>query len=219
MDKFSKITVPSLWVIALALIYAVVRYNVLKGVAWEHLPLYIFNKGIALSAVILIAFSYSIGPLSGFRPRTFSSLLPLRKYFGLLGFGLASTHAFISLLIFNQSYFPKFFAQNGQLNLTGELSMLFGVVALFIFSLVAISSLPSIEKSMAPKHWLTIQRLGYSAFALVMLHVFVMGLEGWLKPSGWPGGLLPISLVSFIIIALVLLLRIAIILFPKAKPS
>ncbi len=219
MDKLSKISMPSILVIALALLYAVVRYNVLKGVAWEHFPLYIFNKGIALSSVMLIALSYSIGPLSRFQPRTFSSMLSLRKYFGLLGFGLASMHAFMSLLIFNQSYFPKFFEQSGQLNLTGELSMLFGVVALFIFSIVAISSLPSVEKSLEPKHWLTIQRLGYSAFALVMLHVFVMGSEGWLKPSGWPGGLLPISLVAFIIIALTLLLRIAIILFSKNKPS
>jgi hypothetical protein len=28
-------------------------------------------------------------------------------------------------------------------------------------------------------------------------HLFFMGYEGWLKPSGWPGGLAPISLVSF----------------------
>ena len=95
--------------------------------------------------------------------------------------------------------------------------MLFGVVAFFIFLGVAISDIPSIEKSMKYEHWLEIQRTGYLAFFFVLLHVAVMGFEGWLTPGTWPGKLLPISLISFIIISLALLVRLAAMLVPEKK--
>lgn len=95
--------------------------------------------------------------------------------------------------------------------------MLFGVLAFFIFLLVATSSVPSMESAMHPKRWQTVQKLGYIAFVFVMLHLITMGTEGWLKPTGWPGGLLPISLVAFTIIALTLLVRILVLILPKQK--
>lgn len=196
--------------------YAIIRYNVFKGVAIEHIPLFISNKAIAVTAVVLIGLSYIMGPLARFWPTVFVPKLKFRKYFGLGGFGLAAIHSIISLLLFSPSYYPKFFS-DGKLNLTGELSIVFGIIALFIFSIVAITSLPSFEQSMDRKKWLFIQRLGYVAFFLVLLHVFTMGFEGWLKPANFPGGLLPMSLIAFIIIALVLLMRLIVIIFPKKE--
>jgi len=40
-------------------------------------------------------------------------------------------------------------------------------------------------------------------FALLLgaVHLFFMGYQGWLKPSGWHGGLPPISLVAFVFFA------------------
>ncbi len=204
-------------VLAVTLAYAIVRYNVIKGVPWQQLPLFISNKAIALAAVVFIALSYDFGPLARFWPKVFVPELSTRKFFGLLGFGLAAVHSIVSLLLFNSAYYPRFFAQAGKLNLTGELSMLFGVIAFSIFSIIAVTSIPSVEKSIDSKRWQALQRLGYFAFFLVMLHVFVMGLEGWLKPSGWPGGLLPISLIAFIVIAFSLLARITVILLPKKR--
>jgi hypothetical protein len=32
-------------------------------------------------------------------------------------------------------------------------------------------------------------------------HVFFMGYEGWLNPSGWHGGIPPVSLVAFVFFA------------------
>ncbi len=190
--------------------YAFIRYNIIKGVGFQHVPLFIANKAVALFSVVLIALSYLLGPLARFFPRTFSSKLPLRKHLGLLGFSMAAIHGVMSMLLFTPAYYPKFFDSSGQLNLTGELSMLFGIAAFFIFALVALTSIPSIEKGMDEKDWIRIQRIGYLAFLFVLLHVLVMGIEGWLNPSAWPGGLLPISLVAFIIIALTLLLRIVV---------
>ncbi|MBI2144246.1 ferric reductase-like transmembrane domain-containing protein [Candidatus Woesearchaeota archaeon] len=201
-------------VMAVAFAYAIIRYNVIKGVPWQELPLFISNKAVALAAVFFIALSYDFGPLARFWPKVFVPELSTRKFFGLLGFGLAAVHASVSLLLFSPAYYPKFFTQAGKLNLTGELSMLFGVLAFAIFSIIAITSFPAVEKSLSNKQWQMLQRIGYLAFFMVMLHVLAMGFEGWLKPAGWPGGLLPISLVAFIAIALTLLIRAAVIIFP-----
>lgn len=195
--------------------YAIIRYNVIKGVEIKYIPLYISNKAIAVTSVVLIGFSFLLGPLSFFFPKKFNSKLYLRKHFGLFGFGLAVVHSFISLLLFSPSYYPKFFEVSGKLSLEGELSMSMGILALFIFSIVAVSSVPSIEKGMDKKKWLFIQRLGYLAFFLVMLHVFVMGFKSWLKPSDWPGGLLPMSLIAFIVIFIVLFLRLIVLLLKR----
>ena len=195
--------------------YTVIRYNVIKGTPWVELPLFISNKAISLSAVVFIALSYMLGSLARFWPRTFVTALGLRKFFGLAGFGLAALHGLISLLIFTPNYYPKFFLASGKLNLIGELSMLFGSLAFFVFTIVAASSIPAIAKSMEFKRWLRVQRLGYFGLILVFFHVFIMGFEGWLKPAGWPGGLLPISLVAAIVIAFVLLLKIIAVIAPK----
>ncbi|MEK7558483.1 MAG: ferric reductase-like transmembrane domain-containing protein [Patescibacteria group bacterium] len=197
--------------------YAIIRYNIIKGVAWEQLPLFISNKAISLSAIAFIALSYMLGSLARFWPKTFVSALPLRKFFGLLGFGLAALHGLISLLIFTPAYYPKFFSITGKLNLIGELSMLFGVLAFFVFAAVAFTSIPAVTKSMDPERWLAVQRLGYFGLILVFFHVFTMGFEGWLKPEGWPGGLLPISLVAAIVIVLALFFKIIAVVFPKEK--
>jgi DMSO/TMAO reductase YedYZ heme-binding membrane subunit len=201
-------------VLLAALAYAVLRYNVIKGTPFTHLPLLISNKAIALASVALIAAAYALGPLSRWWPRIFERCRPLRKQLGLLGFGLAAVHGIASLLLFSPANYPKFFAADGSLNLTGELSMLFGVLGFFVFAIVAITSLPGMENVMSPKRWRLVQRLGYPALLLVLGHVLVMGLEGWLKPAGWPGGLLPISLVAFIIGALALLFRAVALIIP-----
>jgi len=201
--------------VALAVGYAVLRYHVIKGVPWANFPLFILNKGISLSAVFLIAASYAIGHLSRFFPKTFTSWLNLRKYLGLFGFGLSAVHIFISFLLFGPGYYPKFFEANGKLNLTGELSMLFGVVSFFVFSIVAIVSIPSVGEMMDKKRWLRIQRMGYLALASVGLHVLTMGFAGWLTPKTWPGGLMPVSLVAFIVITITILFKIVALIFPK----
>ncbi len=188
--------------------YSIIRYNVLKGVPVDQIPLYIFNKAIALTSVIVIGASFIIGPFARFWPKRFVPKLYLRKYLGVLGFGVAALHGLISLILLNSSYYPRFFTETGRMNLGGELSMLFGVLSIFVFSGVAITSLPSVEKGMHPRQWLFVQRLGYIALILVLLHVFVMGWEGWINPSNWPGGLLPISMLAAIVIILVLIVRV-----------
>ena len=195
--------------------YAIIRYNVFKGVAIQYIPLYIFNKAAALAAVVLIGISYLFGRFSLFGAKTPEQKHYFAKRFGLAGFGLAAVHGMISLILFNPAYYPKFFEATGKLNLTGELSMLFGILAFAVFAIVAITSLPDVHKSLGQKAWLSMQKEGYLALVLVLLHVLVMGFSGWLTPKDWPGGLLPISLIAFIVLVFVLLAKLVAILARK----
>lgn len=40
--------------------YAILRYNIFGSVPWKEIPLYIMNKAISFTAIILFTISYSI---------------------------------------------------------------------------------------------------------------------------------------------------------------
>lgn len=205
-------------IIFVAFTYTIVRYNIYKGLPFADLPLFLSNKAIALSALALLALAYMFGSLARFFPSLFVYTLPFRKLFGLLGFGLAAIHGLMSLLLFTPAHYPKFFLANEQLNVTGELSMLFGVLAFAVFTIVACTSAVAIAGTMTNQHWLYTQRLGYLGLGLVFLHVFIMGVEGWTNPASWPGGLWPISLVSAVIAAGALLVKLVAVIFTEQLP-
>ncbi len=206
-----------LTILLVAFGYAVIRYHLVKGTPWEDFPLFISNKAISLASLGCIALSYMLGPLARFWASGIVPLLVLRKPLGSIGFGLGALHGLLSLLQFNPATYPKFFAENGAVNLTGELSMIFGVLAFFIFAGVAYSSQSSVAAMLGEHQWIRIQRLGYLGLLLIFFHVLTMGLDGWMQPDTWPGGLLPISLVAAIIAAAAVLLRIVVLLFPSRE--
>ncbi|MHC8865246.1 hypothetical protein ACYVVI_08720 [Arenicellales bacterium IMCC57338] len=197
-----------LLLLGIALSYAVIRYHIFAGVDWAHLPLFILNKALALAAVFFISMSYVVGKLI----KTYSSDPPkqliLVKFCGLMGFSMAALHALMALLLFSPEYYPKFFEITGQLNITGELSMLFGILSLWCLSVTAITSLPFMIEAVGVDRWKRGQRLGYVSLLISGGHVLVMGLTGWLTPAGWHGYLPPVSLVAFSVVLLVLLVKI-----------
>ena len=197
-----------LLLLGIALSYAVIRYHIFAGVGWTHLPLFILNKALALAAVFFISMSYLVGKLI----KTYSSDPPkqliLVKFCGLMGFSIAAIHALMALLLFSPEYYPKFFEITGRLNLTGELSMLFGILSLWCLSVTAITSLPFMIEAVGVDRWRRRPRLGYVSLLISGGHVLVMGLTGWLTPAGWHGYLPPVSLVAFSAVLLVLLVKI-----------
>ena len=113
-----------------ALAYAVVRYHIAGDVAWTHFPLFILNKAVSLAAVIFVACSYLIGRVIRWHNHDPRIKLVVIKFCGLMGFSLALVHAFFSVCVLTPAYFAKYFADDGRLNLVGELGMAVGVVAL-----------------------------------------------------------------------------------------
>ena len=43
--------------------------------------------------------------------------------------------------------------------------------------------------------------------ALVVVHLVALGLNGWLKPQGWHGGIPPVSLVAVVAVLVPLLVK------------
>lgn len=192
---------------AFSLVYAIVRYHVFKGVEWIHLPLYVANKAISLSSVILISASYLVGRRLRRIEADRERQMLLVKLLGLSGFSLAAIHSLLSLALLSPHYYEKFFG-DGKMNLVGELSMLFGAFSLFLFTVVACCSLPNVRESMGENRWRRLQRMGYVGLLLVSGHLLAMGLSGWLTPREWPGWLPPVSMVAFVAALAALLARV-----------
>jgi len=187
--------------------YAVLRYHVLRGVPWSNFPLYIFNKAISLAAVFFVACSYLVGRVIQRHNDDPRIRLIVIKFCGLIGLSLAGIHGLMSLGLWSSAYYPAYFAEDGKLNLQGELAITLGVVALWALAIPGITTLPTMAKSIGGFRWKRTQRMGYVTLALVAAHLTALGLPGWLAPSGW-GLLPPISLVAVVVAAGTVLARV-----------
>jgi len=190
-----------------SLVYAIIRYHLAGDVAWSHFPLFILNKATSLAAVVFVACSYLIGKIIRWHDHDKALRLVVIKFCGLMGFFLAGIHALFSVSLLTPAYYAKYFDPDGRLNLQGELALSVGVVALFLLMSPAITTLPMMPKALGSRRWKRSQRLGYLALILVVVHLVALGLEGWLAPSGWNGGLPPISLVAVLAALIPLLVK------------
>ena len=181
-----------------ALVYAIIRYHLAGDVAWAHFPLFILNKATSLAAVFFVASSYLVGKVFHWHDHDKALRLVVIKFCGLMGFFLAGVHALFSLALLSPGYYGKYFLADGRLNLEGEVAMAVGVIALFLLMAPAITTMPMMPKAIGGQRWKRNQRAGYFALVFVMVHLVALGLRGWLAPSGWNGGLPPISLVALV---------------------
>ena len=187
--------------------YAVIRYHLVKDVEWVHFPLFILNKATSLAAVIFIACSYLIGKRIKWHNHDPVMRLVVVKFCGLMGFGMAGIHAFFCFCLLRPSYFAKYFAADGRLNLTGELGVAVGVVALWALASPAIATLPMMPKALGGQRWKRAQRLGYLALILVVVHLVALGLKGWMAPAKW-SWMPPISLFAVLAALVPLLVKL-----------
>jgi len=194
-------------VFGFSLAYAVIRYHFAGDVLWRHFPLFILNKATSLAAVIFVACSYLIGKIIRWHDDDKALRLVVIKFCGLMGFFLAVGHAFFSLCLLSPAYYGKYFDDGGRLNLQGEIAMTVGVLALFFLLSPAVTTLPMMPKAIGGVRWKRSQRAGYVALSLVLVHLVVLGLKGWLAPKGWHGGLPPISLVAAVAVLVPLVVK------------
>jgi len=188
-------------IIAIALIfglaYAVVRYHVAGPVPWTDFPFFILNKGFSLSAFVLLTFNFSFGPLHSLGVKVPQGWLNARKALGMTGFLLVLIHALMSFMLFSPNVYGKLFEPDGTLTLPAGLSMLGGVLAFVVLWAYNLSFQTHLREDKAFIQFITSRRFLLVAMILGGAHLFFMGYEGWLNPSGWHGGIPPVSLVAF----------------------
>lgn len=167
-------------VVAGALLYATVRYNLFKGVPWAEWPTFVVNKAAALSALVLTVVLL-------LRRRTNAGSQPTHLLNAAAW--LAALHVGLSLAILSPASYPKLFVE-GKLTTAAAWSILLGASA-------AAGALQRSRRLETQTDRGGSLRLGLLAFA-PGLHAALLGYEGWFAPSTWPGYLVPITLLAFV---------------------
>lgn len=176
--------------------YAIVRYHVAGPVPWKDFPFFILNKGISLAAFILITCNFAFGPLSNLGVRVPAGWLNARKALGMTGFLLVLIHALMSFMLFSPNVYGRFFEPDGTLTLLAGLSMLGGVLAFVVLWGYNLSFQTHLREDKKFIQFITSRSFLLWAMILGGAHLVFMGYEGWLDPSGWHGGIPPVSLVA-----------------------
>ena len=184
-------------VLIFGLVYAVVRYHIAGPVPWKDFPFFILNKGIALSAFILLACNFAFGPLRNLGVNVPEGWLNARKALGMIAFLLVLIHALISFMLFSPEIYGKFFEVDGSLTLLAGLSMLGGVLAFVVLWAYNMSFQTHMREDKAFIQFITSRKFLLFALTLGGFHLLFMGYHGWLNPAGWQGGIPPVSLVAF----------------------
>lgn len=187
--------------------YAATRYVLFGPWTTADLPLYVFNKATAWSALVLLALALGLGPAACFWPRL-SGLLWRRRYWGLVGFALATLHVVLSLSILNYGYYRLMFRQAFEFTALAGGSLLAGALAWTVLLAPLAASLPGVQAAMSVRYWRVLQRMGLLGLLLTGLHL-AYGVPGWWQPALWHGGLPPITLLSACVAMLALALRLA----------
>jgi len=185
------------WTFSLSMGYAIIRYHVLGEVPWKDLPFLILNKGISMSALILLAFNFTFGPLKNLGAPIPNSWLRSRRIIGIVAFIQVFVHVIMSFMLFNPAVYAKYFEQNGTMTLVTGLSMIGGVLAFIFLWIYNVSFNAAFRKDKDLISFITSRKVLLSAMLFSGAHLIFMGYNGWLNPGGWLGGLPPISLVAF----------------------
>jgi hypothetical protein len=169
-----------------SLAYAIVRYNVFAAVDWQQLPMFVTNKAISVAALVMLGVSRVV--LDKGR----------RKRLGLIGAALAGLHVLLSMMLLEPAYLPKLYLSGGTMTGGAELSMLAGAIATVLLGwLLYVTVQRPLETQSSGTS--LVRGLGRFALVLSAAHVAFIGWAAWLDPARWPGGLPPITLLSFAI--------------------
>ena len=189
-------------VVLFSIAYAILRYHIVGTVDWNDFPFFILNKGISLAGLILLVFNFAFGPLNNIGVKVPEGWLNARKVLGMTGFLLILIHALMSFMLFSPNVYGKFFEADGTLTLLAGLSMLGGVLAFVVLWTYNMSFQTHMREDKTFIQFITSRKFLLWAMLLSAAHLIFMGYEGWLNPSGWQGGIPPVSLVAISVFAI-----------------
>ena len=194
------------WTAGLSIVYAITRYHFFIGVPVQQFFPEILNKGLSLAAILLISLSLSVGPLSCQFPDKFNNLLLGKRLFGLWGFVFAFLHSLVSIYFYKPDHYPKFFSLE-HLNVLGKFVLYLGVVSLILLSIAFMVSFPK-NLNVRPIIFQRSQFIGFVGLIIGGAHVIPIGAQGWFHSYSWPGYLIPITLILFIVVLITIICRI-----------
>ena len=187
--------------------------------------LYLLNKSLASTAILMITLSYVISALHTFW-KVPNRILLYRRYTGLVGYGYAVVHIITSFITPDPKSpeqakfpFPDYFIDH-------PVSFISALLGFGLFSYAFILSLNPGKHNGTPQKaraWRRKLRYGYVGVLLICLHMTLLKYEGWgtwlqtLTPRLPPLSLIVASLLSGLILLKILQLKKARRLFNTIK--
>ncbi|MBI4052639.1 MAG: ferric reductase-like transmembrane domain-containing protein [Candidatus Diapherotrites archaeon] len=150
----------------------IVSLLVIGTFAWYYLvframPLSIgfANAIVAFSAVIILGLAFFLGPLARF-VKFFDRFLVHRKAFGLWGFSLAALHVALAAIVL--------LSERREISFADVMSLAVAAIAFMIFTLMAFTSTAEWVQKLGYENWKNLQRTGYVAMAMLLLHILLL---------------------------------------------
>ena len=188
--------------------YSVLRYHIAGTWPWSDLWLFTTNKALALSSVSLLSLLLVMRPLSAIGFAINPGVLKAQRILSRAALVLAMLHVMFSFLLLGPHYYPGLFGADGSVNTTGGWSILAGVFTLLLFWLFQrLRYADKIQARGVKKYLRLVEKLLPAGAAL---HAGILGFNGWLKPSVWPGGMPPITLLSVGVLAVGITLALSV---------
>ena len=185
----------ALWALVGSAIYATVSYNVFKDVPWSDWPTYTLNKAFALAVLILLVVAII---------RKRASLENANTKILSMACVYAGMHVLLSLTLLSPPYYAKFFEQD-KLTAAAGGSMALGAAVAVAMAVCVITR--------AGRNTDGGVRILAALSFVIGLHALLQGVNGWLAPQTWPGMMPPITLLSFLLGLLAVILAV----YPKRR--
>lgn len=178
--------------------------------SWAGIP-GVLNKSVADTATILIGLSMILSGICYFWNFMDDKII-YRKHLGLIGFAFGVVHLLLSWSAFQRLLQASTWAESI------PWAPLTGLIALIIFTIMALISNQYAAHQLGGKIWRGILRTGYIALALVFAHVVL--LKGFRWVNWYREGMQTppsMSLIVTVFIVLVILMRLMLWLALKKK--
>ncbi|ELU05214.1 hypothetical protein CAPTEDRAFT_34938, partial [Capitella teleta] len=193
-------------------LYAVFRYFMVGKESVDQFFAFVLNKVCACMALTMLAMCFLPGCVVAIiqlargtkykaLPSWICSWMQMRKYVGIYGLFFALVHMCLSLALLQPAYLPYWFKTSGvsipanhtsnvivgyssTMSWLGELILLLGVLALALYTILGLSSIPSIGRTFNWREWYFIYScLGLFCLAMSCAHVTLLSYKGWIFKS------------------------------------
>lgn len=166
--------------------YAFLRYNIVKGMPMESVPLFTTNKAMAMTAITLIG-SACIFP-------SFSK--QYRGYLGAFGFTFMVTHILMSII---QMGGRGYLDELDLYTWLGVLPAFFGVLTLMMILIITLTHFSEFYKDLS-------QNLHMVAFWFLAMHVYWLGYNSIFGGKSW-FSLPPITVIALIMAFIFMIMK------------
>ncbi len=165
-----------MWLTALTLAAGIFVVLLVYVYLYNHtLSLLAISQAVAGTAGFMIGISFLLGPLAYYYKKL-SPRVAYRKYIGLAGFCLALAYSLLLITVDPNRYWYNL---PGNL---GSVDIVLGVMAMSILTFMAVISNTWGIKTLGPGKWRWGLRLGYIAYALLIIRGIVLEWDMW---TGW----------------------------------